>query len=48
MAEEIVLQLGAVGLQGVCVTIHLVYCDRSRGLLAGELYCKTTGCIVTG
>ena len=24
-----------------------VYCDRSRGLLVGELYCKTTGCIVT-
>ena len=26
-----VLQHGAVGLQGVCVAIHQVYCDR-RGL----------------
>ena len=31
-----VLQHGAVGLQGECVTIHQVYCDSSRVWLEGS------------
>ena len=42
-----VLQHGAVGLQGECVTIHQVYCDSSRGLARGKLCHNTRNCIVT-